>query len=129
MMMPANYSVVAENEMTYVVGGGIADVLAPMMTAKNVQNIVVNTITMVGSYFVNTLVNGTLSAVFKYNFLDGTDTLNSSLKEIWTVKTNSNNIWGSIANVGLRTVGVLSAIYTMGVSTVGPKFDGILNIK
>ena len=25
MMMPANFSVVAENEMTYVVGGGVID--------------------------------------------------------------------------------------------------------
>ena len=28
MMMPANFSAVAENEMTYVVGGSLVDVLA-----------------------------------------------------------------------------------------------------
>ena len=27
MMMPANFSAVAENEMTYVVGGSLVDVL------------------------------------------------------------------------------------------------------
>ena len=32
MMMPANFSAVAENEMTYVVGGSLVDVLAPVMT-------------------------------------------------------------------------------------------------
>ena len=29
MMMPANFSAVAENEMTYVVGGSLVDGLAP----------------------------------------------------------------------------------------------------
>ena len=36
MMMPANFSVVAENEMTYVVGGGVIEaigsVTAPIWT-------------------------------------------------------------------------------------------------
>ena len=31
MMMPANFSAVSENEMTYVMGGSIADYLAPAM--------------------------------------------------------------------------------------------------
>ena len=41
MMMPANYSVIAENEMTYVVGGGVIEaigaVTAPIWTAANVK--------------------------------------------------------------------------------------------
>ena len=39
MMMPANFSAVAENEMTYVVGGSLVDVLAPVMTTENWQNV------------------------------------------------------------------------------------------
>ncbi len=39
MMMPANFSAVAENEMTYVVGGSLVDVLAPAMTTANWQNV------------------------------------------------------------------------------------------
>ena len=31
MMMPANYSVIAENEMTYVNGGALIDCFAPVM--------------------------------------------------------------------------------------------------
>ena len=31
MMMPANYSVIAENEMTYVNGGALIDCFAPIM--------------------------------------------------------------------------------------------------
>ena len=41
MMMPANYSAIAENEMTYVVGGGlleaIGSVTAPVWGAANVK--------------------------------------------------------------------------------------------
>ena len=39
MMMPANFSAVSENEMTYVVGGGLVDVLVPVMTEENWRNI------------------------------------------------------------------------------------------
>ena len=42
MMMPANFSAVAENEMTYVVGGSLVDVLAPAMTTENWQNVSAN---------------------------------------------------------------------------------------
>ena len=35
MMMPANYSVIAENEMTYVNGGALIDCFAPLMTSSN----------------------------------------------------------------------------------------------
>ena len=34
MMMPANFSAVSENEMTYVMGGSVADYLCPVMTKK-----------------------------------------------------------------------------------------------
>ena len=30
MMMPANFSAVSENEMTYVMGGSVADYLHPL---------------------------------------------------------------------------------------------------
>ena len=32
MMMPANYSVIAENEMTYVNGGALIDCFAPALS-------------------------------------------------------------------------------------------------
>ena len=128
MMMPANYSVVAENEMTYVVGGGIADILAPVMTAQNVQNIVVNTITMVGSYFVNGVIGNGLYAIFGGDgFLTkggfGTAVANGFkaglLDYSWEEKP-----WESFGNLVLNTVGMASAIYTMGVKAIGPSFEG-----
>ena len=125
MMMPANYSVVAENEMTYVVGGGIADILAPVMTAQNVQNIVVNTITMVGSFFVNNVVGKGLYTVFTrgfgenlYNDVDG------QFLGLLKVDFTNDKWFNALGNLALNTVGIASAIYTMGVKAIGPSFEG-----
>ena len=53
MMMPANYSVIAENEMTYVVGGGVIEaigaVTAPIWTLDNVKTFSTNVVTIVGN--------------------------------------------------------------------------------
>ena len=53
MMMPANYSVIAENEMSYVVGGGVIEaigaVTAPIWTAANVKTFYTNIVTLVGN--------------------------------------------------------------------------------
>ena len=36
MMMPANFSAISENEMTYVNGGaGLAEILAPALEVSN----------------------------------------------------------------------------------------------
>ena len=129
MMMPANYSVVAENEMTYVVGGGIADILAPVMTAQNVQNVVVNTITMVGSYFVDSVIGAGLKAIFIGDgFLGdnfGQTVANGFKNGLLDVQFGEDGkFWGSMGNLALNVVGVASAIYTMGVKAVGPSFNG-----
>ncbi len=123
MMMPANYSVVAENEMTYVVGGGIADILAPVMTAQNVQNIVVNTITMVGSFFVNNVVGKGLNAVFTKGFGGDYSSVTASALGLLPVDFKSN-IGNALGNLALNTIGIASAIYTMGVKAIGPSFEG-----
>ena len=68
MMMPANYSVIAENEMTYVVGGGVIEaigaVTAPIWTAANVKTFNTNIVTLVGNAFVDNFVHGTVGYVF-----------------------------------------------------------------
>ncbi len=124
MMMPANYSVVAENEMTYVVGGGIADILAPVMTAQNVQNIVVNAITMVGSFFVNNVVGNGLYAVFTQGFTGSYDGVVAKMFPLTVSFENKDSFWKNLGNLALNTVGVASAIYTMGVKAIGPSFEG-----
>ena len=50
MMMPANFSAVAENELTYVVGGAsLVDYLAPAMKAENWQKFNTNMVTLIGN--------------------------------------------------------------------------------
>ena len=67
MMMPANYSVIAENEMTYVVGGGVIEaigaVTAPIWTAANVKTFNTNIVTIVGNAKLQNVVNKTLGTV------------------------------------------------------------------
>ena len=63
MMMPANYSAIAENEMTYVVGGGlleaIGSVTAPVWGAANVKTFNTNLITIIGNSYVSKVLGAT----------------------------------------------------------------------
>ena len=72
MMMPANFSAVAENEMTYVVGGSLVDVLAPAMTTANWQNVSTNVIKIVGNAFLAKHMLAMLSnSLFDGNYVPG----------------------------------------------------------
>ena len=72
MMMPANYSVIAENEMTYVNGGAnfidaIGAVTAPIWDVTNVKTFSTNIVTLIGNKFIGDLVDGTLGVLFSGN--------------------------------------------------------------
>ena len=72
MMMPANYSVIAENEMTYVNGGAsfidaIGAVTAPIWTLDNVKTFNTNIVTLVGNTFLNKVVDQTIGVLFSGN--------------------------------------------------------------
>ena len=72
MMMPANYSVIAENEMTYVNGGAnfidaIGAVTAPIWDVTNVKTFSTNMVTLIGNNFIGKLVDGTLGVLFSGN--------------------------------------------------------------
>ena len=72
MMMPANYSVIAENEMTYVNGGAsfidaIGAVTAPIWTLDNVKTFNTNIVTLVGNTFLSKVVNQTIGVLFSGN--------------------------------------------------------------
>lgn len=72
MMMPANYSVIAENEMTYVNGGAsfidaIGAVTAPIWNLNNVKTFSTNIVTLIGNKFIGNLVDGTLGVLFSGN--------------------------------------------------------------
>ena len=131
MMMPANFSAVSENEMTYVMGGAIADYLAPVMEAKNWQKFSQNLVTLVGNKYLQSFVNNTLGQVFSGTYMPG-----NSLKAFggefgtiwgknytgitdqskWTEKAGKGAL--GVLNVGLDIVGNLAAIYNLGFGTV-----------
>ena len=126
MMMPANFSAVAENEMTYVVGGSLVDVLAPAMTTANWQNVSGNVIKIVGNSFLAKYTNDILVQLFDGNYVPG-DVIGYSIKNLDKAYnkgygTFENNAWGlavGALNVGMQILGGLSAIYTLGSSSVG----------
>ena len=127
MMMPANFSAVAENELTYVVGGAsLVDYLAPVMTAQNWQNVSANVIKIIGNTFLNAYVDDAFNSVFDGKYVPG-----DFIGGVWNTvhraydygtHTYANGAWGAalgVLNAGLRIVGGLSAIYTLGSGSVG----------
>ena len=124
--MPANFSAVAENEMTYVVGGSLVDVLAPAMTTANWQNVSGNVIKIVGNSFLAKYTNDILGQLFDGNYVPG-DVIGYSIKKLDKAYnkgygTFENNAWGlavGALNVGMQILGGLSAIYTLGSGSIG----------
>lgn len=125
MMMPANFSAVAENEMTYVVGGSLVDVLAPVMTTENWQNVSANVIKIVGNAFLNTHGNNVLTTLFDGNYVPG-DVIGFSVKNLDKAYNKGYNTFGGnwgfavgALNAGMQILGGLSAIYTLGSGSIG----------
>ena len=127
MMMPANFSAVAENELTYVVGGAsLADYLAPAMKAENWQKFNKNLIMIVGNGYLNKGLGYVLDGVFSGTYRVGALTKGyaDGIEGMWkeNMKIGETEGWGllnAIANVGLQVVGNLSAIYALGNGDVG----------
>ena len=136
MMMPANYSAIAENEMTYVVGGGlleaIGSVTAPVWGAANVKTFNTNLITIIGNSYVDKVLKGTLGVVFGGHYLEDEQmpvyndgktemkraTILGKDKGLWTaLDPNGNAGTTNGFNKFLQGVGALAAVYTLGTST------------
>ena len=125
MMMPANFSAVAENEMTYVVGGSLVDVLAPVMTKDNWQNVSGNVIKIVGNSFLAKYTNDILGQLFDGNYVPG-DVIGFSVKNLDKAYNKGYNTFGGnwgfavgALNAGMQILGGLSAIYTLGSGSIG----------
>ena len=125
MMMPANFSAVAENEMTYVVGGSLVDVLAPVMTTENWQNVSANVIKIVGNSFLEAYTNSILGQLFDGNYVPG-DVIGFSVKNLDKAYNKGYNTFGGnwgfavgALNAGMQILGGLSAIYTLGSGSIG----------
>lgn len=117
MMMPANYSVIAENEMTYVNGGAnfidaIGAVTAPIWDVTNVKTFSTNIVTLIGNKFIGKLVDGTLGVLFSGNTTWGD--VKDAPKKLFST---GNGIGDDIANF----LGLTAAAYNLGRVDVANK--------
>ena len=134
MMMPANFSAISENEMTYVNGGAsLAEILAPELKPENWQKFNTNMVTIIGNSFLSKYVANTVGVLFDGKYVPG------DLGKAWfqgvngaygTGKDQVGNVTESegfnkflagsngVLNAGLRMVGSAAAIYNLATGTV-----------
>ena len=130
MMMPANFSAIAESEMTYVVGGGLIDALgavtAPIWNADNVKTFNTNLVTIVGNSYVSKVINGTLGVMFGGNYFEKNQSGVDADKKL-TVFGKNKGLWNALdpndadektsgLNKFMQGVGALAAVYTLGTN-------------
>ena len=125
--MPANFSAVSENEMTYVMGGSVADYLAPVMGKKEWSNFSKNLVTIIGNRYLNHFVANTVGTIFNGTYTPGNvlGNFGSDIAGVWsanykTTDTKTKVLTGmkGVLNVGLNIAGNLAAIYNLGFGTV-----------
>lgn len=107
MTFPANYAVIAEDELTYVTGGGvIADVLPAVMTSENWRTVSTNVVKIVGNTFMSSFISVVLGTAFgtQYAFGGISDAISSKLANM------------TFLNGAMQVVGGLAAIYTLGTA-------------
>ena len=117
MLMPANYSVIAENEMSYVNGGAnfidaIGAVTAPIWDVNNVKTFSTNIVTLIGNKFIGKLVDGTLGVLFSGNTTWAE--VKAAPKALFST---GNGIGDDIANF----LGLTAAAYNLGSVDVANK--------
>ena len=136
MMMPANFSAISENEMTYVNGGAsLAEILAPELKVENWQKFNTNMVTIIGNSFMDKYIGNTVGVLFNGAYKPG------NLGNAWL--TDVKGAYGSgsavgfgkhegeltagdkflngangVLNAGLRMVGSAAAIYNLATGTV-----------
>ena len=125
--MPAKYSAIAENEMTYVVGGTLGDILAPKLEVADWKRFNTNMVTLIGNAFVGGYINNTLGKLFGGNY----DPIHNSMIGGWFDRMSE--IGGEDAafsggpiiagankalNIGLNIAGNAAAIYNLATGTV-----------
>ena len=138
MMMPANFTAIAENELTYVNGGAIAlgDILADKLEVSNWKKFNTNMVTLIGNAFMGNYIDNTLGVLFSGSY----DPIHGSMIGGWTKKMgekfviddDANSTWGytalhsanALLNVGLNIAGNAAAIYNLATGTVKNGAEG-----
>ena len=137
MMMPANFSAISENEMTYVNGGAsLSEILAPELKLENWQKFNQNMVTIIGNSFLGDYVSNTVGTLFGGAYKHGnlgkawfsgvSKYYNSGYDAVADNGTDAGMTYGNTAlgtlngalNAGLRIVGSAAAIYNLATANV-----------
>jgi len=137
MMMPANFSAISENEMTYVNGGAsLSEILAPELKLENWQKFNQNMVTIIGNSFLGDYVSNTVGTLFGGAYKPGnlgkawfsgvSNYYNSGYDAVVGNGTDAGMTYGNTAlgtlngalNAGLRIVGSAAAIYNLATANV-----------
>lgn len=120
MTFPANYAVIAEDELTYVTGGGvIANVLPAVMTSENWRTFSTNMIKIVGNTFLGNFVSAVLGTAFGTSYAFGG--IFDALNKQFASKDLANGI--------LQFLGGAAAVYTLGsVDAVVVQDDSVIGV-
>ena len=133
MMMPANFSAISENEMTYVNGGAsLAEILAPELKLEQWQNFNKNMVTIIGNSFMGQYVENTVGTLFGGAYKPGAlgnawygdvkGYYESGYEAGFTSKDENAQKFlkgaNGALNAGLRMVGSAAAIYNLATGTV-----------
>lgn len=102
MMMPANFSAIAETEMTYVVGG---DSLFPAFNP--LSTLFTNVVNIIGNTFVPKVVAATLGEIFggKYAFGNVFNGIGDDVTAAW-----GEGGFNGFLNAGAQVVGGMAAV-------------------
>ena len=136
MMMPANFSAISENEMTYVNGGAsLSEILAPELKLENWQKFNQNMVTIIGNSFLGDYVKNTVGTLFGGAYMPGnlgkawfngvSKYYNSGYDAVVGNGTDAGMTYGNTLgtlngalNAGLRIVGSAAAIYNLATANV-----------
>ena len=112
MMMPANYSAIAETEMTYVVGG---DSLFPAFNP--LSTLFTNIVNIIGNTFVQPVVNATIGVVFggKYEFGKVSEGIAGHIQGAYDIFGSESlgedrSIFNGVLNAGAQVLGGMAAV-------------------
>ena len=148
MMMPANFSAISENEMTYVNGGAsLSDILAPSLTLENWKKFNTNMVTIIGNSFLGDYVSNTVGTLFGGAYVPGnlgkawfsgvSKYYNSGYDAVVGNGTDAGMTYGNTAlgtlngalNAGLRIVGSAAAIYNLATANVKNGLPSLFDFK
>ena len=110
MTFPANYAVIAEDELTYVTGGGvIANILPAVMTSENWRTVSTNVVKIVGNTFLSSFISTVLGIAVGTSYALGgiSNAIGAKLADM------------TFLNGAMQVLGGAAAIYTLG--TAGSK--------